>query len=82
MAAKGGLKWTGEEIDALVAVASASADRSLEAFQSVLADDHHRRVLSAEHDALVNNQLDLLYNTLLEENLLKIIEPYTCVEVR
>ena len=73
IAAKGGLKWTGPEIEAMRKVAKASHDRSLDAFMA--ARDEYRKELAA--DSLVANQLEILYNTLLEANLLKVMHTPT-----
>jgi len=77
IASKGGLKWAGPPIEAMREVAKASQERSLELFQRAL--DAHPHEL--KEDLLISHHLDDLWNKLLEENLLKIIEPYTNVEV-
>jgi len=77
IASKGGLKWAGPNIDAMRDVAKASQERSLELFQKAL--ESYRTEL--REDLLVFNHLEELRNKLLEENIQKIVEPYTSVEV-
>lgn len=74
---KGGLKYAGPDVDALRAVAKAYANRSLEEFESVLL------AFSAQlkDDPVVHGHLNALYDMLLEQNLKRIIEPYSHVEV-
>ncbi|KZV71944.1 PCI-domain-containing protein [Peniophora sp. CONT] len=64
------------EIEAMRAVARAHAARDLAAFEQALRDF---RELSA--DATVRGHLAALYDTLLEQNLLRIVEPYSVVEI-
>lgn len=64
------------EIEAMRAVARAHAARDLAAFEQALKDF---RELSA--DATIRGHLAALYDTLLEQNLLRIVEPYSVVEI-
>jgi len=74
---KQGVKYAGMDLDALLAVAKAHEKRSLEEFQSVKATFKAQLA----DDPLINRHLDLLYAKLLDANLLKIILPFSCVEV-
>lgn len=58
-------------------VAQASHKRSLADFQQGLKDYNHE----LEDDVIVKAHLGTLYDTMLEQNLCRIIEPYSRVEV-
>jgi len=75
---KQGLKYSsGPELQALSHVAKAAKARSLEQFQQVVtANSAYLR-----SDDLISRRLDVLYNTMLESNLIKIISPFSCVEL-
>ncbi|PVU95111.1 hypothetical protein BB560_005886 [Smittium megazygosporum] len=62
---------------AMLEVAKAQKQRSLFNFEKVLSE--HRSLING--DPLVRTHLTLLYDTLLGENLLRIIEPYSTVEL-
>lgn len=70
-------KYAGRDVDAMKAVAKAHEDRSLEGFEQALRT--YKEELS--NDAIVKNHLSALYDTLLEQNLLRVIEPYSRVEI-
>lgn len=74
---KQGMKYSGIEVDALVAVSKAHQERSLEKFKETT--ERFKSQLS--DDALITRHLDQLYEALMDANLLKIIEPFSCVEV-
>lgn len=59
------------------AVASAASDRSLSAFEAALTK--HKAELT--DDAIIRNHLGHLYDNLMESNLVKIIEPYSVVQI-
>ena len=59
------------------AVAQASHKRSLADFQSALVEYHKE----LKEDVIVEAHLGTLYDTMLEQNLCRIIEPYSRVEV-
>lgn len=65
------------EVEAMVAVAKAAKERSLEAFQTAVAvhSDKLRK------DDLIAHHLDVLYERMLDTNLLKIIQPFSAVQV-
>lgn len=71
------LKYQGRDIEALKAVATASAEKSLDKFQKAL--DEYKAELQL--DNIINKHLDALYNKMLEDNLSRLIEPYSRVEI-
>ncbi|KAJ2753534.1 26S proteasome regulatory subunit rpn6 [Coemansia pectinata] len=64
-------------VAALQAVAKAQKQRSLADFERVLSE--YRDEL--QNDELIRNHLTALYDTLLEQNLVRLIEPYSRVEI-
>ncbi|RHY77527.1 hypothetical protein DYB34_005773 [Aphanomyces astaci] len=74
---KNAIKFTGIDIEALKAVAKAHDQRSLELFQQATTTYAAQLVT----DPLIKHHLGLLYEKLLESNLIKIIHPYSCVEI-
>lgn len=77
IAGKAALKYTGDEVDAMKTVAAAHSKRSLKAFESALRT--YKQQLS--DDPIISRHLAALYDSLLEQNLLRLIEPYSCVEI-
>eukprot|EP00741_Cyanophora_paradoxa_P002688 tig00000615_g2608.t1 len=77
MNSKAALKFAGPDIDAMRAVAKAHSSRSLKAFEE--AQEKYKKELS--DDLIISSHLSALYNTLLEQNLCRIIEPFTRVEI-
>lgn len=71
------LKYAGQDIEAMKAVAQASSKRSLADFQNTLQEFKQQ----LEQDVIVRAHLGTLYDTMLEQNLCRIIEPYSRVEV-
>merc|ERR1711998_326002 len=59
------------------AVTNAYNERSLKAFEQALVDFHDQ----LKGDMFINSHLEDLYGKLLEENLCRIIEPYSKVEI-
>ncbi|CAH2048417.1 unnamed protein product, partial [Iphiclides podalirius] len=74
---KTALKYAGKEMEAMRAVATASHKRSLADFQAALKT--YKPEL--EEDAVVRAHLGALYDTMLEQNLCRIVEPYMRVQV-
>lgn len=74
---KTALKYVGKEMEAMRAVATASHKRSLADFQAALKT--YKPEL--EEDAVVRAHLGALYDTMLEQNLCRIVEPYMRVQV-
>merc|ERR1711963_847035 len=72
------LKYTGADIEAMKLVANASKNRSLADFQSTV--EKYSKEL--KEDKIVARHLDALYQTMLEQNLCRIIEPYSRVQVK
>lgn len=71
------ITYSGRDIDAMKAVAQASNKRSLADFQQAVLDYK----VELEDDVIVKAHLGTLYDTMLEQNLCRIIEPYLRVEV-
>lgn len=71
------LKYSGRQVDAMKAVATAHAQRSLELFEKAIVD--FKQELS--EDPTVHAHLNALYDTLKEQNLLRLIEPFSRVEI-
>ncbi|KAI9811560.1 MAG: 26S proteasome regulatory subunit rpn6 [Phylliscum demangeonii] len=77
LASKPALKYAGKNLEAMKAVACAHADRSLEAYECALST--YRYELGS--DAFIRSHLRRLYDAMLEQNLIKVIEPYSTVEI-
>jgi 26S proteasome regulatory subunit N6 len=77
LTAKQAVKYSGKDIDAMSAVAGAASKRSLQDFESVT----HQFTVELESDVLIQHHLSKLREQLLESNLIRIIEPYSCVEI-
>jgi 26S proteasome regulatory subunit N6 len=73
---KSGIKYASVELDSMKAVSKASTERSLEGFQAAL--DKYSEQLG---EKLIDTHLRRLYDQILEKNLVKIIEPFSCVEI-
>lgn len=77
MTSKQALKYAGKNLDAMKAVARAHTDRSLEEYEQALSD--YRFELGS--DRFIANHLNRLYDAMLEQNLVKVIEPFSRVEI-
>eukprot|EP00249_Psilotum_nudum_P007981 c20955_g1_i1 orf=217-1512(+) len=77
ISSKAGLKCTGVDLDAMKAVAEAYSKRSLKDFEEAL--NSYRQQLN--EDPIVHRHLSSLYDTLLEQNLCRLIEPFSRVEI-
>ncbi|XP_076809470.1 26S proteasome non-ATPase regulatory subunit 11-like isoform X2 [Clavelina lepadiformis] len=71
------LKYSGNEIEAMKCVAKASRNRSISELKDVLT--LYGKELEA--DRIISAHLDKLYDNLLEQNLLRVIEPFSKVQV-
>lgn len=74
---KPGERHKGPALEAMLAVASAHQQRSLHDFEAALAK-HEAQLTS---DKIISRHLASLYDLLLQENICRIIEPYSNVEV-
>lgn len=74
---KGGLKYAGPAVDAMKAVAAAHRASSIHALAEVL--DEHKAELA--DDPVVAGHLGALNEALLERNILRVVEPFSCVQV-
>ncbi|PIN15774.1 26S proteasome regulatory complex, subunit RPN6/PSMD11 [Handroanthus impetiginosus] len=74
---KVGLQYQGPELDAMKAIADAHSKRSLKLFEIAL--QNFRTQL--DEDPIVHRHLSSLYDTLLEQNLCRLIEPFSRVEI-
>ncbi|GBG33645.1 26S proteasome non-ATPase regulatory subunit 11-like [Hondaea fermentalgiana] len=71
------MPYTGEDIEAMRAIARAYKARSLHEFDAVL----KKYSAQIDHDALVQRHLQDLQANLLEQNLVRLIEPFSRVEI-
>ncbi|CAH9079211.1 unnamed protein product [Cuscuta epithymum] len=74
---KVGLQYQGPELDAMKAVADAHSKRSLKLFEVALRNFKTQ----LDEDPIVHRHLSSLYDTLLEQNLCRLIEPFSKVEI-
>ena len=72
-----GVKYAGSDVDAMSAIASAASRRSLREYEAVIV----RYPRELQDDLLIKHHLGTLQEQLLESNLIRIIEPYSCVEI-
>ncbi|KAL5072252.1 hypothetical protein RYX36_011236 [Vicia faba] len=77
ISSKAGLQYVGPDLDAMKAVADAHSKRSLKLFETALRDFKAQ----LEEDPIVHRHLSSLYDTLLEQNLCRLIEPFSRVEI-
>ncbi|SPQ27489.1 510cfaee-18b9-4c8b-b975-5832a995f979 [Thermothielavioides terrestris] len=77
MTSKQALKYAGQSLEAMKAIARAHANRSLEEYERALAA--YKYELGS--DAFIRNHLRRLYDAMLEQNLIKVIEPFSRVEI-
>lgn len=71
------LKYVGRNLDAMKSIALAHQNRSLSEFEASLAA--FKTELGA--DPIIRSHFTALYDTLLEQNLVRVIEPFSCVEI-
>eukprot|EP01119_Soliformovum_irregulare_P002241 TRINITY_DN12525_c0_g1_i1.p1 TRINITY_DN12525_c0_g1~~TRINITY_DN12525_c0_g1_i1.p1 ORF type:complete len:425 (-),score=138.08 TRINITY_DN12525_c0_g1_i1:136-1410(-) len=72
------LRYAGSDVEAMRTVANAHRDRSLQQFEA--AKQTFKNELG--NDPIVDTHLSELYETLLEQNLCRLIEPYSVVEIQ
>ncbi|KAH8888308.1 PCI-domain-containing protein [Thozetella sp. PMI_491] len=77
MDSKQATKYAGASLEAMKAIARAHANRSLEEYEAALAK--YRYELGS--DTFIRNHLRRLYDAMLEQNLIKVIEPFSRVEI-
>ncbi|EEQ27805.1 26S proteasome regulatory subunit rpn6 [Microsporum canis] len=77
LASKHAIRYAGTSLEAMKAVARAHSNRSLEEYEKALSD--YRYELGG--DVFVRNHLRRLYDAMLEQNLIKVIEPFSRVEI-
>lgn len=71
------VKYAGRDLEAMQSIAKAASDRSLRDFERVL-EEYAGELQS---DLLIKHHLKILQEQLLESNLIRIMEPYSCVEL-
>jgi 26S proteasome regulatory subunit N6 len=77
MTSKQAMKYAGKNLEAMKAIARAHSNRSLEEYERALSA--YRYELGS--DAFIRNHLRRLYDAMLEQNLIKVIEPFSRVEI-
>ncbi|KAL8931959.1 MAG: hypothetical protein Q9211_006621 [Gyalolechia sp. 1 TL-2023] len=77
MASKQAMKYSGKNLEAMKSVARAHSNRSLEEYERALSN--YRYELGS--DTFIRNHLRRLYDAMLEQNLIKVIEPFSRVEM-
>ncbi|KAF2487374.1 PCI domain-containing protein [Neohortaea acidophila] len=77
MTSKQALKYAGKNLDAMKAVARAHSNRSLEEYETAL----HTFKFELGNDRFIASHLRRLYDSMLEQNLIKVIEPFSRVEI-
>ena len=77
LGSKQAIKYAGTNLEAMKAVARAHSNRSLEEYERALSA--YRYELGS--DVFIRNHLRKLYDAMLEQNLVKVIEPFSRVEI-
>ncbi|EMF12878.1 PCI-domain-containing protein [Sphaerulina musiva SO2202] len=77
MTSKHAIKYAGKNLDAMKAVARAHNNRSLEEYEQAL----HSYRYELGGDRFIASHLRRLYDSMLEQNLIKVIEPFSRVEI-
>jgi len=70
-------KYTGAPVEAMRAIATAHKNRSLAEFEQALS----KYDLELRKDPIIRSHFTALYDTLLEQNLVKVIEPFSHVQL-
>uniref|UniRef100_UPI00358FE948 26S proteasome non-ATPase regulatory subunit 11 n=1 Tax=Myxine glutinosa TaxID=7769 RepID=UPI00358FE948 len=71
------LRYAGRETDAMKSIAQASKNRSLSDFNKAL----HEYKPELQCDVIIATHLDQLYDNLLEQNLIRVIEPFSRAQI-
>ena len=71
------VKYAGTDIEAMSAIAQAATKRSLKQFDET--KNKYKKEL--QDDLVIKHHLHILKEQLLESNLIRIIEPYSCVQI-
>lgn len=74
---KQGVKYAGRSVEAMSAIGAAAAHRDLKQFEGTL----NKYADELQGDLLIKHHLHVLQEQLLESNLIRIVEPYSCVEL-
>ena len=74
---KQAVKYAGKDLDAMQAIGKAASNRNLKELHTVF--ESYKDQLST--DLLIQHHIQILQEQLLESNLLRIVEPYSCVEL-
>jgi 26S proteasome regulatory subunit N6 len=77
LTSKQAVKYAGIDLDAMQAIGKAVTNRNLKELHSVF--ELYKEQLST--DLLIQHHIQILQEQLLESNLLRIVEPYSCVEL-
>ena len=78
LTSKAALKYSSPSLEAMKAVALAHSHRSLEEYERALST--YRTELGS--DVFIKRHLVRLYDAMLEQNLIKVIEPFSKVEIK
>lgn len=71
------LKYSGRKIDFMIEISKAQKNRSLSEFEQIMSE--YKSELDS--DAVIKSHLHELYETMLEQNLCRLIEPFSNVEI-
>ncbi|WVQ92663.1 hypothetical protein IAS59_006477 [Cryptococcus gattii] len=74
---KSAAPYMGKDVDSMKAIATALEERSLDLFKTALQNYSGQ----LQKDEIIRSHLSYLYDTLLEQNLIRVIEPYSAVEL-
>lgn len=74
---KFGLKYAGRELDAMREITNAHTEKSLRNFQLSL----QKFEIELKSDLIIKHHIKSLYENLLEQNLFRVIEPYSRVQI-
>ena len=74
---KHGMKYRSDDTELMRKMAAAHSQKSLRDFQKVLEENKEL----VEKDPIIDSHIKNLYENLLQQNLIKIVEPYSRVEI-